>query len=387
MRIIGLLNSYCEGLSGGDIRFIEIAKRLNDYNKIVVTSLLGKKLCESKGLTADYLITTKEQHFKNVVFTYINRILKALLLQIDISKGDILYSSSDFLPDVLPAFIWKLRNKRAKWIVCIFLIIPAFFKDYAKRFTSNNFSFPNINRLLYFVGQALTIFFAKHRANQILVLNSMDKEYLIKNKNINADLISVVNGAINYNYITLSIPNHDKVYAGIFLARFHPQKGIFALIKIWKLICEKKLDAKLCIIGSGPRYFVEEIKIFVEKNNLTNNINLVSLKIGTEKFVLLKSAKIFLYPSYYESFGIVIAEAMACGLPVVTWNLPIYEDIYGENILRLPIGNIKEFAEVVIRLLDDEGLRNSLGSKGQKFIQKYDWNKIAKRESKILKSL
>lgn len=111
------------------------------------------------------------------------------------------------------------------------------------------------------------------------------------------------------------------------------------------------------------------------------------MKVDKEKFVLLKSAKIFLYPSYYESFGIVIAEAMACGLPIVTWDLPIYEQIYETNILRVPIDDIEQFAEIVIRLLDNKELRNSLGSKGEKFIQKYDWDTIAEKELKLIKRL
>lgn len=45
-KIIAFMNSYTQGMSGGDICFIEIAKRMNQYNKIVVTSLLGKRVCE-----------------------------------------------------------------------------------------------------------------------------------------------------------------------------------------------------------------------------------------------------------------------------------------------------------------------------------------------------
>lgn len=60
MQLIAFLNSYTKGISGGDIRFIELAKRFNSLDITVVTSKLGQSLCQKKGLNARYIITTKE---------------------------------------------------------------------------------------------------------------------------------------------------------------------------------------------------------------------------------------------------------------------------------------------------------------------------------------
>jgi len=59
--LIALMNSYVNGLAGGDTRFIEVAKRTR-YDKVIITSSLGKKLCEERGVNARFLLTTMEMH-------------------------------------------------------------------------------------------------------------------------------------------------------------------------------------------------------------------------------------------------------------------------------------------------------------------------------------
>lgn len=394
-RVICTFNSYINinipggdvrfiGLSGGDVRFIEIFKRIKYFDKVIVTSLVGRRACNYNNLKATYILTTKELISSNIVFTDLMRIAKSIFLKMKIRNKDIIYSTSDFPTDTLPAFIWKLRNRKAHWIVCIFLLVPTLFKDYTSNYSKNNdFSIPSFNRILYFFGQQLTLFLGRRWADQILVLNKMDQKYLVENRGIAESKIRVVNGGVDFGHLKSLCGKKNKTYDGIFLGRFHPQKGIFDLLKIWKLVCAKKPEARLCLIGGGRPSFEEKIKTAIKENNLCGNIELVGFKQGDEKFLLLKSSSIFLCPSYYESFAIVVAEAMACGLPVVAYNLPIFNDIYGENIVKVPLGDINKFAEAVINLLNNDRVRRSFGLEGQKFVKKYDWEEIAENEYQL----
>jgi glycosyltransferase involved in cell wall biosynthesis len=110
----------------------------------------------------------------------------------------------------------------------------------------------------------------------------------------------------------------------------------------------------------------------------------MGFKLGDEKFSLLKSSKVFLCPSYYESFAIVIAEAMTCGLPIVAYDLPIYEDIYGTHISKVPSGDLNQFADCIVNFLNNDGLRRTFSLEGQKFVQRYDWDIIAKKEYQLM---
>ena len=377
-------------MSGGDLRFIEIMKRLSEKGVVdltVVTSRLGEDLCRGRDLNAVFKLTTQEREARNVVLLYMKRIVSALSLSFEVKENTVLYSTSDFLPDVLPAFVWKLRKRKMKWITCIFLVVPNLFRDYTQSFDKNNqLSVPTPRRLLYFLSQQFTISCGKRWADQILVLNKIDKEYLIYNKGVDESKVSVVNGGVDYDHIN-SLKTDIKLYDGVFLGRFHLQKGIFDLIRIWKLICEKKPNAKLCIIGSGSSSITEKVLAAINDNGLSDNVVLVGLKTGGEKFLLLKSSGIFLCPSHYESFAIVIAEAMACGLPVVAYDLPIYKDLYGKNISKVPLGDLKQFADTIMDFLTNDELRRSFGLAGKEFIERYDWNKVAKREILLIEGL
>jgi glycosyltransferase involved in cell wall biosynthesis len=384
MKIIGLLNSYSEGISGGDLHFMEIFKRLKQAEKWVITSNLGKKKCQELGLKAKYLITSKEKKFTNICLTYVQRIINGTRLIKKINGADVVYSSSDFLPDTLPAYFYKLKNKKCRWIAAIHLLVPSLFYDYWERFLEKKrTSLPSVRRLLYFINQRLTICLAKKKADLIFVVNKLDREFLIKKFNINAKKIKVVNNGINYNEL-VSLPEEKKIYDAIFIARFHPQKGIFELLKIWQIVCQQKPNAKLCVIGSGSLEIIKKIKKEAKKLGVDKNIVFQGAKFGKEKLRLLKSSKIFVFPSLYESFAIVIAEAMACGLPVISYNLPVYKEIYNDYLLSVKIEKREKFAKIVINLLNNKEKRDKLSRSSQKFIKKCDWDELYEKQSNWL---
>lgn len=376
--------------SGGVTRQKEIIKRLSNEPNIVTWIVSSKAYCEDfkkNHVKAYYKVTPYfirgESSVELIIDSIIRSIYASFAFFLPEDGNTIIYSPSDFLWDTLPAFVWKLRHKKSKWVVCIFLIVPSLFRDYTKSYSRDyNFSLPTFRRFFYFLSQQLTILWAKHWSHKILVLNKIDKEFL-ELRGVNESKLAVVSGGVDYSYIE-SIKTYTKIYDGVFLGRFHEQKGIFDLIKIWRLVCNSRPDAKLCIIGSGSKSLAERIKVEIIENDLTNNIELVGSKVGDEKFSILKASKIFLCPSFYESFAIVIAEAMACGLPVITYNLPIYKDIYESYISKIPLGNIPQFAKAFLEMLDNDKLRITTGKTGQKFIRKYDWVKIAQREYQLI---
>ncbi len=382
-KIIGLMNSYSENISGGDIHFIEIFKRLKG-KKLVITSKLGEKTCKKMALSAKYFITSQEKKIKNICFTYFKRTFKALSLLTRLDDHyNFIYSSSDFLPDTIPAFFYKKRFPKTKWIVLIHLLLPSLFRDYTKSFSpQNSFFFPGFKRTLYFFGQRLTIFLANKKANKILVLNNLDKKLLVDKLKVKANKVKVTSNGISYKKAKLA--EKEKIYDGIFIGRFHHQKGIFDLVKIWQFVCQKKPKAKLCLIGSGSPNFTQKIKKKIKSLKIEKNIDLKGAKFAKEKFLLLKLSRIFVYPSLYESFALVIAEAMACGLPAIAYKLPIYEEIYADNLLTVPLGEKQAFAKIIIKLLDNKKQQRILGKKSQQFIKKYDWDKVFKKELQLI---
>ncbi len=366
IRIIGFMNAYGgEGLSGGDVCFIETFKRLTSYNKIIIAPLSGKMLCEKMGIITEYLITSKEKkHFNNVIFSYLNRTIKALLTKVKVSEGDLLYSSSDFLPDVIPAFIIRARQKKTRWIQKIFHLIPR-------------------KRIIPFLAQRLSFLLIKNFADLIIVDSNLLRNSLLK-QGFKRDNVKV-----NYPGITSKIFNaaatvQKKDYDGIFLGRFHVSKGIFDLIEIWKLVSQEYPDAKLVILGRGEKSAIKELKNKIKDLSLSNNIDILGCIEEGKKGDFLKRAKVFVFPSHEEGFGIVIAEAISCGLPVVGWNLPVFDEVFGKGMVKVAMGDKEGFAGEIMHLLKDQDYSGKLVKEGQEFIGRYDWDRVVQEEEKLL---
>lgn len=362
-KIIAFMNAYSQGKSGGDMVFIEIAKRIEEYEKEIITSFLGKKLCLKEGLKGKFLITSKEKEFSNVVLTYFKRTIRACFLNIKPKKDDIFLGTSDFLPDVLPIFLLKSKFPQNQWIQHIFHLIPS-------------------SRKIPYLAQKVSFWLIKKKADKIVVDNNLLKNDLIKLGFI-PDKVYVNYPGVNLEYLK-KITAKEKIYEGVFMAQLRPQKGIFDLLKIWRLVCQKLPNAKLVIIGKGKKEIEEKLQKEIRLNKLENNIDFRGYLPNKEAFEVIKSSKIFLFPSHEEGFGIVGLEAQALRLPVVAWRLPVFEEIFPQGMTKIKIGEMKKFANEVVKLLKNKNFYQRLSKEAVRNADRYSWDKTAERELKIL---
>jgi len=375
-------------MSGGDRSFIELSKRWKNsgINVYVYVPKVGYELCKSNGLNTHYvLIPSPDVRKIGVVLTYIIRTINGYLI---VSKSRpklpfLCYSSSDFLPDVIPAFLMRRNNKGSKWIACIHLLAPNPLQN-SLRGSMKEIAFSMFRNVLYLLSQKIAIYLMKS-ADLILVVNSEMKKYL-QMRGILSRRIKIMDNGINLTYIS-QIKSGGKKYDAVFVGRFHRQKGLFDLLEIWEEVRNKHEYAKLAIIGSGTRDWENRLKNEITKRKLGHNIELLGFLNEAEKFKVIKSSKMFLFPSHYESWGIVACEAMACGVPVVVYDLPIYREIFPRGMSTAPVGDTEKFADLIISLLNDEARRKKLGEDALKTVSRYDWDTIAERLLDCLKTL
>lgn len=160
------------------------------------------------------------------------------------------------------------------------------------------------------------------------------------------------------------------------IGRYSYEKGYDYLLKIWSLVEKKYPDWQLNVYGMGdPTPYV---KLMDELSVDPHRCHLNSSLVDVESEYLRSS--ILVQPSRTEGFGLVLVEAMACGLPVVAFdceNGPRSLITDGENGFLIPSYNVELFAERLIRLMDDEHLRAEMGEKGLLKSQQYHISKIA----------
>jgi glycosyltransferase involved in cell wall biosynthesis len=167
-------------------------------------------------------------------------------------------------------------------------------------------------------------------------------------------------------------------YDGIFVGRFHVQKGLDDLIAIWKLVHEKLPYARLGVVGNGTGWPAVQFKRQISEFD-GKTASLLGVLIGADKFIAMSRSAVFLFPSHHESWGHVVLEAMAVGLPVVGYDLPSSREAFGEAMLCVPAFDVTAFADAVVSCLSDEAMRETYRTRGLRTAKKYDWNVIAHR--------
>ena len=104
----------------------------------------------------------------------------------------------------------------------------------------------------------------------------------------------------------------------LFLSRVHVKKGIELLLEAWKRIHPDYSDWQLLVIGNGEAEYIHSLENRVESLGLKENIKILPPVFGDAKIKVYQESSIFCLPSFSENFGMVIAEAMSCGTPVIT---------------------------------------------------------------------
>lgn len=147
----------------------------------------------------------------------------------------------------------------------------------------------------------------------------------------------------------------------IFVGRLVEQKGIPDLIKVWRIVNQRHPDWQLDVYGNGQMESIPEIKLFVHPP--TEDI--------MEEYI---NSSMLLMTSVFEPFGLVLPEAMSCGIPVVAFDCPYGPaDIikHGVNGFLVTGRNINLFVNNLCQLIENVELRQTMGLKGIVDVQQY----------------
>lgn len=381
-KILGVFNAYfalnakeCP-ISGGEKRFFEVFRRWSQQGLdiSILTTRMGYNTCVSQKLSASYKIVPFSFVDKlGVASAYFFRTIIACFLTPKFRSNLIIYTETDIIPDIIPAIITKLLNRNSKMVCTIFHFVP----HYSLRTGSRVVNF------ISYCAQAISFKFIERFADIIFVDNSLLKQDLITKKGFSGTLsekILVSYMGINKKYIDEIKADGKVKYDGFFLGRFHVSKGIFDLIEIWNLVVKKNKKAKLAICGTADEGILGDVNKKIRSFGLEKNIFYLGFLPTDEVFENLKSSKVFVFPSHEEGWGIAVCEAMACGLPVVAYDLPVFKEVFPKGMARIKIDDYRSFAETIIRLLNNEKEYQNLSNEAVKIASQYDWDDVAERE-------
>ncbi|MGQ7947231.1 glycosyltransferase [Flavobacterium sp. WC2509] len=211
---------------------------------------------------------------------------------------------------------------------------------------------------------------AIRRAEHIHVTALMEKES-VRNLGYTNELTVIPNG------IDLSEIKKKKELYGtkkvIFLSRIHPKKGIELLLEAWR--ATNTQGWSLEIAGNGDANYIQNL---TQSANDIANVHFVGAKYGEEKWRFLRSADIMVLPTHSENFGIVVAEALAVGVPVITTKGTPWEDLNTHKCGWWIDLSVSGLSSTLTTVFSKDTLElKELGANAMKLIEdKYNINKI-----------
>ncbi|MCG2711489.1 MAG: glycosyltransferase [Candidatus Omnitrophica bacterium] len=377
------LDKKSAALSGGDRIYIELA-RCWARSGLTINIYLweeGLKMCRDvyklKGVKF-HLWPAKVIEKLPFVIGYFYRILSGVVnaLKLKVKDGEIVYSASDFWQDSIPAIILKLKNKNIKWIAGFFLFAPKF---WSKETPYKGWRF--LIGFGYWIMQLPIYLLVKNFADIVFVTSEPDvKKFVTKRRP--SEKVVVIRGGVDIkpslDYLNSGkiISFENRIYDACFVGRFHSQKGILELIDIWKIVSSEISEARLAMIGIGD--LEKEAQKKIAELNLEKNIDLLGFKDGQEKYVIFKQSKIIVHPAVYDSGGMAAAEAMAWGLPGVSFDLEALKTYYPKGMLKTRCFDKHEFAENIIKLITNMEIYSELKDQAIELIhEKWGWEKRA----------
>lgn len=160
------------------------------------------------------------------------------------------------------------------------------------------------------------------------------------------------------------------------IGRYAYQKGYDLLLQAWAEVEKQYLDWTLDIYGMGDqtgyRQLMTDMGVDVYRCHLNGPVEDVTK--------VYQNSSIFVLSSRFEGFGLVLVEAMACGLPVVSFDCPAGPDEIitdGVDGILVPSGDVHVMAEKLMALMADEELRKRLGQQARRSAKRYDMKTIA----------
>jgi glycosyltransferase involved in cell wall biosynthesis len=223
------------------------------------------------------------------------------------------------------------------------------------------------------------------KADKIVAISKQTKKDILKfYPTVGADKIDVV-------YLSQTIIDNVLPIAAELPKNFILFVGNRGAYKNFKLFIETaisflKADPTLCIVcAGGGKLSDNEIKM-LQDSGIANKVIQKDYK-DSELASFYRSAKVFVFPSAYEGFGIPTLEAMKCGCPVILANSSCLPEVGGDAALYFESDNKNSLANAISKVLNDEQLRKELIAKGYRQVKEFSWDKTAEGYFNVIKSV
>ncbi len=219
----------------------------------------------------------------------------------------------------------------------------------------------------------------------LLTVSNFSKKDLVKELKINEDKIEIIYNSVSDNFKFLNL-SREKIILSV--ASLQPYKNLEGLIKAFVLLknSDKFSDFKLVLVGGYNKKVFSNTKIF-EMAEGRSDIVFTGYLSDDELIKYYNKASLFVFPSFFEGFGIPPLEAMACGCPCVVSNVASLPEVCGDAAYYVNPYDVDDIARGIEKVLTDESLRQALIKKGFENVKRFSWQESAKKIIEVISNL
>lgn len=222
------------------------------------------------------------------------------------------------------------------------------------------------------------------RADRVIAVSEHTKRDLVRFYRLDPDKIAVTPLAPGPEFVVMReaaatpLPPGVKEPFVLAVGNLEPRKNLGRLLEaFFALVRERGFEGQLVLVGKGSGG--GEILSRARDQGLESRVVLTGFVSQPELVLLYNRAKLFVYPSLYEGFGLPPIEAMACGCPVVASNTSVLPETLGDAALLVDPLSVSRLVEAIAAVLDREALAAQLVEKGIQRSHSLSWHDTARR--------
>jgi len=244
-----------------------------------------------------------------------------------------------------------------------------------------------------------TNFTLKHARKIITVSDFTKQEILSLYPKTKTDKIKVIHNGYNQELYHPLVNEEEKTEAildkyglsapyFLYVGRLEKKKNTPALIEALALLRENnpEVKEKLVLIGDAS-FGYDEVKYIIEEFNLNNEVYMPGWVAENDLPYIFNGASAFIFPTKHEGFGIPVIQSLACGLPTTVSDIPVLREVAGDSVLYFDQNNKQAIADAMLRIIQDQALRQTLKAKGLEQVAKFSWQKCAQETLQEIENL
>jgi glycosyltransferase involved in cell wall biosynthesis len=345
-RIVFIANCvYGDHVAGGDIHFFHMAQAAVDagWHVRFFGGQALKSHLENRQIEAEQTCTDNKKipapdaeslsGQLRLLLNYSGRFCRTLFNLSEIQHDDTAYSVTDYWFDAWPVIFSRAQKK----LMILGMDAPTL-REIIFR-SRPDVTAIRINSIYYWLSQNISLrLFRFCKNKKLFYVHPGMKSRLLKMGFREPEIVFISNG-MNLKAAGQVTPQ-KKEFDVVWLGRVHRQKGIDELLATLVILSKEIENFRAVLVGK-----LDELSPQLAELNLSGYVTLAGIVSEEEKFRLFKASRAFLMPSRQESWGIVIAEALVCDVPVVAYDLPAYRPIFGGLVDYVPCFDFEIFKQ------------------------------------------